>query len=74
MSFINKLGLESAKKYKKLEDTNNRQHARILQLESEVVNLKDKVATMSDTPNLRNQLDYMNAKYDDMKLSTAKHA
>lgn len=74
MSFINKLGLESVKKYKELQDISNRQHARILQLESEVVNLKDKISGMSDVPNLRNQLDYMNAKYDQMKADFARHA
>jgi hypothetical protein len=73
MSLLNKIGLEKLSAYNDLLDMFNMQHAHVLQLESDIISMQDKMAGMSDTPNLRSQLDYMNARYEDMKSSMAKH-
>ena len=71
MSLLNKFGLETLSAYNDLLHMFNMQHAHVLALESEIINLKDKMSNMSDVPNLRSQLDYMNARYDKMKAEFA---
>ena len=71
MSLLNKFGLEKLSAYNDLLDMFNMQYAHVLALESEIINLKDKMSNMSDVPNLRSQLDYMNARYDKMKAEFA---
>ena len=64
MSFINKLGFEKIEKYQELQDDNNRKHARILQLETQIIQMEESMKSMSYESQLQNQLDYMNARYE----------
>ena len=74
MSLLNKLGLEKLSAYNDLQTLFNLQHAHVLQLETKILQLEQKMEGMSDTPRLRSELDYMNARYEDMKLEMARHA
>lgn len=74
MSFINKLGFEKVEKYKDLQDDNNRKHARILQLETQIIQMQKQMKNMSYEPQLRNELDYMNARYEKMEKASSQHA
>ena len=67
MSILNKVGLEKLSAYNDLLAMFNLQQAHILSLEGEILGLKDRMSQMSDTPRLRNELDYLNARYEKMK-------
>jgi ubiquinone biosynthesis protein UbiJ len=73
MSFLNKVGLEKLSKYNALQDSYNLQSAQLLELESKLIVTQEQMRTMSDVPNLRDQLDYMNERYEKMKREMAKH-
>lgn len=62
MSLIKKI-----KNYNDLKDLSNRQQARILELEAEVINLKNKMERMSNTPLLRDKLDSLAVKYQKLR-------
>ena len=72
MSILNKLGLEKRSKYDELLNAYNVQSAHLLQIESQLIVAEERMKTMSDVPNLRNQLDYMNARYEKMKQDFAQ--
>lgn len=74
MSFLNKIGLEKLSAYNDLQDLFNMQHAHVMKLESDIVNLKQEMKQMSNTPRLRNELDYLNARYEKMQAEFAADA
>ena len=67
MSLLNKFGLEKLSAYNDLQHLFNMQHAHILKLESEIINLRDKMENMSETPVLRQKLDDLHQRYQTMK-------
>lgn len=74
MSLLNKIGLEKLSEYNRLLDMFNMQHAHVMKLESDLVNLKKKMKKMSDTPALAEELDYMNERYEKLQKASKSNA
>lgn len=67
MSILNKIGLTKLSAYNDLLSRSSMQQAHIVELKVEILELKNRISRMSDTTILRDELNNLNARYEEMK-------